>query len=86
MSSLTKLAPQNSLYSHVIHVKKKSKDINLKRLQESLNGRAIGNPLYKEMVERKKELPFELGTGPQDHLVCQGKLLRYKPGIEKDFV
>ena len=51
-----------------------------------MNGRAIGNPNYKEMVERKKEMPFELGTGPTDHLVCQGKLLRYKPGIEKDFV
>ena len=31
-------------------------------------------------------MPFELGKGPHDHLVCQGKLLRFRPGIEKDFV
>lgn len=75
-----------SLYSHVMHAKKKSKDFNLQKIRQSINQKPTGNPAYKKRVEKKKEMPFQLGNGPHDHLVCQGTLLRYKPGIEKDFV
>ena len=47
-----------SLYSHVVHARKPSRDMNIKKLQESLNQKVVGNPSYKKRVEKKKEMPF----------------------------